>query len=195
MTSTKNIKVQDVNMEEVVNATSNEEVEATANAKKKNFIKKLIDKHQDKRDTEIEFLASMDREARHTYIKKKRIRRAKKIAIGTAIVLVAYLLGRAKNGDFEDTSISNEDLDNLLKDMGIDEGEKGIIAVSRDPDPISITNDELSEMLDDMGIVVEDSEEEEIDNTSEDVDSEDTNSPVDALSEALDDSDVVVEEL
>ncbi len=194
MTNKENIKVQDVNVEEVVSATSNEEVEAPANAKKKNFVKKLIDKHQDKRDTEIEFLASMDREARHTYIKKKRIRRAKKIAIGTAIVLVAYLLGRAKNGDFEDTSISNEDLDNLLKDMGIDEGEKGIIAVSRDPDPISITNDELSEMLDDMGIVVEEAGADEADD-SEDVDSEDTNKPVDEISEALDESDTVVEEL
>jgi len=194
MANTENIKVQDVNMEEVTNVTENDTVETPVEAKKKNFIKKLIDKHQDKRDTEIEFLASMDREARHTYIKKKRIRRAKKIAIGTAIVLAAYLLGRAKNGDFEDTSVSDEDLDNLLKDMGIDEGEKGIIAVSRDPDPISITNDELSEMLDDMGIVVEDPEAEEID-ISEDVDSEDSNNPVDALSEELDDSDVVVEEL
>lgn len=191
----ENIKVQDVNVEEVVNTTSNEEVEVPANTKKKNFIKKLIDKHQDKRDTELEFLASMDRETRHTYIKKKRIRRAKKIAIGTAIVLVAYLLGRAKNGEFEDTTVSNDDLDDLLKDLGIDEGEKGIIAVSRDPDPISITNDELSEMLDDMGIVVEESESEETDSASEDVDSEDANNPVDALSEALDDSDVVVEEL
>lgn len=195
MANTENIKVQDVNVEEVVNATGNEGAEAPANAKKKNFIKKLVDKHQDKRDTEIEFLASMDRETRHTYIKKKRIRRAKKIAIGTAIVLVAYLLGRAKNGDFEDTTVSNEDLDDLLKDMGIDEGEKGIITVSRDSEPISITNDELSEMLDDMGIVVEEPAAEELDNASEDVDSEDTNNPVDALSEALDDPDVVVEEL
>lgn len=96
MTNAENINVQDVQDIEV---TENEQAleESTTVEKKRNPIGKFLDKRQERKDVEIELLASMDRETRHTYVKKKRRRRIKKVALGVAIVTVAYILGRTKS--------------------------------------------------------------------------------------------------
>jgi hypothetical protein len=66
----------------------------------KNIITKIVDGQREKKDVEIELLASMDREKRHEYIHKKRARKIKRVAIGTAIIGLAYAAGRISTSKF-----------------------------------------------------------------------------------------------
>lgn len=92
-------------------------------------IKGFIQKQRDKKDAEIELLASMDRDKRHEYLKRRRKRKIKKALGVGAVVAAAVAAGRLSagsktyeietNGESEDTNVlpgeveANSDYDQI----------------------------------------------------------------------------------
>lgn len=98
----------------------------------KNIITKIVDGQREKKDVEIELLASMDREKRHEYIHKKRTRKIKRVAIGTAIIGLAYAAGRISASKFFKAPANHSDIMDNIPPVD------ALLGLDKAPEPIDL---------------------------------------------------------
>ena len=81
-------------------------------SKKENIIKRMLNKHQARKDAEFEYKASLTVEERHAYEKDSRHRKVKTVIFCATIAGGAYILGRIRrdgNAAIEEIGVDNLD--------------------------------------------------------------------------------------